>query len=316
MKFAKPISAASLAAEAGIRLIGDPHAMILGINEIHMVEEGDLTFVDHPKYYSKALNSKADFILINKEDVQVPEGKTIFVCEDPFSIYNGLTRKHAPFLPSSQLLYPDTQIGEGTIIQPGAFVAKEVSIGRDCIIHANVSILQGTRIGDRVIIQSGSVIGSDAFYYKRRPDHYEKMHSCGRVIIHDDVEIGASCTIDRGVSGDTVLGKGTKLDNQVHIGHDTIVGKNVLIAAQCGIAGVTIIEDEVILWGQVGVNKDLVIGKGAVILGQSGVTKSLQGGKTYFGTPAAEVRQRMKEIAWWKEIPVLMKELKMLKSRF
>jgi UDP-3-O-[3-hydroxymyristoyl] glucosamine N-acyltransferase len=314
MKFTKPFSAASLSAETGAQLVGNPNGVILGINEIHMVEEGDLTFVDHPKYYAKALNSAASFILINKSDVEVPAGKTIFVCDDPFAIYNALTRKYAPFIPAQNLIDPNSRIGQGSIIQPGAFVASDVVIGRDCIIHANASIQSGVRIGDRVIIQSGAVVGSDAFYYKRRPAFYEKMHSCGRVIIHDDVEIGASCTIDKGVSGDTIIGQGTKLDNQVHIGHDTVIGRNVLIAAQCGIAGVTVIEDEVILWGQVGVNKDLVIGKAAIVLGQSGVTKSLPGGKTYFGTPAAEVRQRMKEIAWWKEIPNLIKEIRDLKS--
>lgn len=315
MKFAKPFSAAELASATGIQLLGDPHAMIMGINEIHMVENGDITFVDHPKYYEKALNSAASFILINKSEVQIPEGKTIFVCPDPFSVYNALTRKYAPFVPSNQLVDPSANIGEGSVIQPGAFIAPGVVIGKDCLIHANVSLMPGVQIGNRVIIQSGSVIGSDAFYYKRRPSHYEKMHSCGRVIIHDDVEIGAACTIDRGVSGDTIIGTGTKLDNQVHVGHDTVIGRNVLIAAQCGIAGVTVIEDEVILWGQVGVNKDLVIGKGAVVLGQSGVTKSISGGKTYFGTPAAEARQRMKEMAWWKEIPQLLADLKVLKNK-
>ena len=123
------------------------------------------------------------------------------------------------------------------------------------------------------------------------------MVSCGRVIIGNKVEIGASCTIDKGVSGDTIIGEGTKMDNQVHVGHDTVIGKNCLFAAQVGIAGVVTIEDDVILWGQVGVQKDLTIGKGAVVLGQSGIPKSLEGGKTYFGVPAGEAREKYKEIA-------------------
>jgi UDP-3-O-[3-hydroxymyristoyl] glucosamine N-acyltransferase len=314
MKFVQPFNAGALAAEFSLELMGDAGAMITGINEIHMVTEGDLTFVDHPKYYQKALHSAASFVLINKKEVEVPPGKTIFVCADPFSVYNAITKKYAPFKASSQTIASDAIIGEGTVIQPGAFVGPGVVIGRDCVIHSNVSIQSGVIIGDRVVVQANSVIGSDAFYYKRRPEFFERMHSCGRVLIHDEVEIGASCTIDKGVSGDTVLGAGTKIDNHVHIGHDTVIGKNVLIAAQCGIAGVSVIEDEVILWGQVGVNKDLVIGKGAIVLGQSGVTKSLAGGKTYFGTPAAEVRQRMKEIAWWKEIPALMEEIKSIRN--
>ena len=161
-------------------------------------------------------------------------------------------------------------------------------------------------IGDNVVIQSGTVIGSDAFYYNKKTNrdiHYKRMTSCGRVVIKDDVEIGAGCTIDRGVTGDTVIGEGTKMDNHVHIGHDTVVGKNCLFAAQVGIAGAAMIEDEVILWGQVGISKTLTVGKGAVINAQSGVPSSLPGGKAYFGSPAGEARGKMKEIAWVKRIP-------------
>jgi UDP-3-O-[3-hydroxymyristoyl] glucosamine N-acyltransferase len=135
------------------------------------------------------------------------------------------------------------------------------------------------------------------------------MVSCGRVIIEDDVEIGALCTIDKGVSGDTTIGAGTKFDNHIHIGHDTVIGKNCLFAAQVGVAGVVKIEDDVILWGQVGVQKDLVIGKGAVVLGQSGIGKSLEGGVTYFGSPVREAREKMKEIAMMKRLPEIIRLL-------
>lgn len=140
------------------------------------------------------------------------------------------------------------------------------------------------------------------------------MTSCGRVVIKDFVEIGAGCTIDRGVTGDTVIGEGTKIDNQVHIGHDTVVGRNCLFAAQVGIAGAVVIEDEVILWGQVGISKTLTIGKGAVINAQSGVPSSLDGGKIYFGTPALEARTKVKELAWIKRIPEMWDKLKALSS--
>jgi UDP-3-O-[3-hydroxymyristoyl] glucosamine N-acyltransferase len=136
------------------------------------------------------------------------------------------------------------------------------------------------------------------------------MYSCGRAIIEDNVEIGSCCTIDRGVSGDTIIGKGSKLDNHIHIGHDTIIGEHCLFAAQVGIAGVATIEDNVILWGQVGVNKDLVIGKGTVVYAQSGVAKSLEAGKTYFGSPAIDAREKMKEIAFVKRITELIEMLK------
>jgi UDP-3-O-[3-hydroxymyristoyl] glucosamine N-acyltransferase len=136
------------------------------------------------------------------------------------------------------------------------------------------------------------------------------MESCGRVVIEDDVELGACCTIDRGVSHDTVIGKGTKFDNQVHIGHDCIIGKNCLFAAQVGVAGATTIEDEVVLWGQVGVSKTLTIGKGAVVYAQSGVPSSLEGGKVYFGSPVSEAKEKIKELVWIKRIPELWDRLK------
>jgi UDP-3-O-[3-hydroxymyristoyl] glucosamine N-acyltransferase len=135
------------------------------------------------------------------------------------------------------------------------------------------------------------------------------MLSCGRVVIEDGVEIGAGCTIDRGVSADTLIGAGTKIDNLVHIGHDTVVGRNCLFAGQVGIAGATTIEDNVILWGQVGVSKTLTIGQGAIVNAQSGVKDSLEGGKAYFGSPVEEARQKVKELVWIKRIPELWEKV-------
>lgn len=309
MKFSSPQKLADLARLTSSRIIGDEQKLVLGINEIHKVEEGDITFVDHPKYYDKALQSAATFIIINKE-VKVPEGKALLFHEDPFSVYVGIVGHFRPFKPSSSSISPTAVIGAGTVIQPGAFIGNNVKIGSNCIIHSNVSIYDQTEIGNNVVIHSNSVLGADAFYFKRRPDHYDKMLSCGRVIIHDNVEIGACCTIDKGVSSDTIIGKGTKLDNQVHVGHDTVIGKNCLFAAQVGIAGVVTIEDDVILWGQVGVQKDLTIGKGAVVLGQSGIPKSLEGGKTYFGSPTQDAREKMKELAMVKQLPELLEKLR------
>jgi UDP-3-O-[3-hydroxymyristoyl] glucosamine N-acyltransferase len=281
--------------------LGLPDFKITGINEIHMVEKGDITFVDHPKYYDKALQSKATTIIINKE-VPCPEGKTILLSDDPFRDYVYLCKHFRTFRAATKSISDSAKIGEGTIIQPGTFVGDEVVIGKNCLIHANVTIYDHTVIGDNVVIHAGTVLGADAFYFKKRPSGYDKMFSCGRVVIEDNVEIGALCSIDKGVSGDTRIGKGTKLDNQIHIGHDTVVGKNCLMAAQVGVAGVVVIEDDVTLWGQVGVQKDLTIGKGAVVLGQSGVGKTIEGNKTYFGSPVQDARHKMKEIAYLKRI--------------
>ena len=187
------------------------------------------------------------------------------------------------------------------------FIGNNVIIGDNCLIHANVAIYDNCIIGNNVTIHAGSVLGADAFYYKNRKEGFDKLLSGGTVIIEDFVDIGALCTIDRGVTGNTTLKEGTKIDNQVQIGHDTVIGKKCLIASQTGIAGCVIIEDEVTIWGQVGANSGITIGKGAIILGQTGVTKSLEGNKTYFGTPAEESRKKLKEMV---EIKQLIKKQK------
>ena len=278
------------------------------MNEIHMVEPGDIVFVDHPKYYDKALKSAATIVLINQE-VEAPKGKALLLSDDPFRDFNLLAQHFKPFRPTQLGVDPSAIIGEGTVIQQGAVVAQGVTIGKHCRIGPNVVLLEGTQIGDRVIIQANTVVGSDAFYYKKRPDGYDRLLSTGQVIIEDDVEIGASCTIDRGVSGATRLGKGTKLDNQVHLGHDVTVGQDCLFAAQVGVAGCTVIGHKVTLWGQVGVVSAIHIGDGAVVLGQAGVSKSLEGGKTYFGTPAEEARKKFRELASIRVLPEIIEHL-------
>ena len=281
--------------------VGDADFKITGINEIHVVETGDIVFVDHPKYYDKALNSKATTILINKV-VECPEGKALLISDDPFRDFNKLTKHFNPFISSKLSIAESAIIGQGTVIQPNVFIGNNVVIGKNCLIHPNVTIYDNAVIGNNVIIHANTVLGGDAFYYKNRPEGFDQLISGGRVVIKDHVDIGASCTIDKGVTGDTSIGEGTKIDNQVHVGHDTIIGKKCLIASQTGIAGCVIIEDEVTLWGQVGTNSGITIGKGAIILGQTGVTKSVTGGKTYFGTPISESREKLKELAYLKRL--------------
>ena len=296
MKFDKPYLLKEIAEFLNATYKGNDSHEITGINEIHMVEPGDITFVDFHKYYDKALKSKATTIIINK-NIDPPEGKALIISDDPFNDYVKIATRFRKFESATKFISDSAQIGEGTVIQPGAFIGNHVTIGKNSIIHANASIYDHSVIGDNVIIHSNTVIGADAFYYKRRPANYDKMESCGRTIIEDNVEIGAQCAIDKGVSGETIIGSGTKIDNFVQVGHDTHIGKNCLIGSHTAIAGVTIIEDEVIIWAKVVINKDIVIGKGAVILATSGADKSLPGGKVYFGSPALEARQKWREIA-------------------
>ncbi len=309
MKFPKPQTLETIANLIQSKFVGANDFPVLGMNEIHVVEPGDIVFVDHPKYYDKALNSAATIILINKE-VACPEGKALLVSDDPFRDFNKISNHFKPFVPATAVVSPSATIGEGTIIQPNAFIGNNVIIGANCVIHPNVAIYDNIIIGNNVIIHSGTVLGADAFYYKKRPEGFDQLLSCGSVVIEDDVTLGALCTIDRGVTANTTIGQGTKIDNQVHVGHDTVIGKKCLIASQTGIAGCVVIEDEVTLWGQVGITSGITIGKHAVIHAQSGVSKTLEGGNTYFGSPAEDSRDKFKQIANIKRIPEIINKLK------
>lgn len=300
MKFKQQQTLQQIATLLNVEFVGEASFPITGINEIHVVEKGDIVFVDHPKYYNKALNSKATTILINK-DVACPDGKSLLISDDPFRDFNKITKHFNPFIASKSVIAESAIIGEGSIIQPNAFIGENVVIGKNCIIHANVSINNDCILGDNVIVQSNSVLGSDAFYYKKRPEGYDRLISGGRVILEDDVEIGACCTIDRGVTGDTTLGAGTKIDNHVQIGHDTLIGKKCLIAALTAVAGCVVIEDEVTVWGQVGISSGISIETGTVLMAKTGVMKSLKKG-VYWGSPSQEYRKKMREIIHLKNI--------------
>ncbi|MDD3878298.1 MAG: LpxD N-terminal domain-containing protein [Bacteroidales bacterium] len=308
MKFIKPMTLREVASLIHSDFSGNPDFLVAGINEIHKVEKGDLTFVDHPKYYAKALNSAATTIIINKK-VDCPEGKALIFSDDPFSAYVSIVKKIRPFEMCTTPVSQKAIIGEGTIIQPGAFIGNNVIIGKNCIIHANVSIYDHSIIGNNVIIHSNTVIGGDAYYFKKRPDgHFDKLESCGRVIIEDNVEIGCLCTIDKGVSGDTIIGKGTKTDNHIQIGHDSVIGKNCLIGNGSMIAGVSVVEDDVLIWAGVAIQKDLVVGKGATILALSGVGKNVPPYKTFFGTPADDYFKKWRELAALRQLPNLLRK--------
>jgi UDP-3-O-[3-hydroxymyristoyl] glucosamine N-acyltransferase len=311
MQFPSPVSIQWLTEFIGAKTIGNVHGNATGINEIHKVEKGDLVFVDHPKYYEKCINSAADFIIINKE-VDCPNGKTLLIVDNPFEAYCKIVNHFRPFQPSSTAISTSAKIGEGSFIYPTSFIGNNVVIGKNCIIHPNVTIMDYCVLGDNVVIQSSTVIGSDAFYYNTKKDRefwYKKMPSCGRVVIENNVGIGSGCTIDRGVSHDTIIGAGTKFDNQIHIGHDTVVGKNCLFASGVIVAGVVTIKDGVTIWGGVIVNKTLTIGENAVLLGRTGVSSSIEGNKTYWGTPAQDASLVKRELIWIKRIPQIWEKV-------
>ncbi len=308
MKFAVPIPVRQLAEQFNAQIVGDDSLEATGINEIHKVEPGDIAFSDVKKYFDKTLQSAATVILLN-EPTECPPGKVILVVDQPFEVYDAIVRAHRPPAPLTTAQHPGASIHPTAIIEPGVVIADNVRIGAYTHICANAYIGEYSLIGDHVIIGPGAIIGPDAFYFKKLADgSFKKWRSGGRVVIENHVDIGAGCTIAKGVSGDTVIGEGSKLDCQIHIGHGAVIGKNCLFAAQVGIGGKTIVEDNVVLYGQVGIAQALHIGKGAVLLAKSGVSKSLEGGKTYFGIPADEVRSKYKELAALRQLPDMLKK--------
>ena len=302
MKFPHPIPVKEIAEKINAKIIGDKTLVATGINEIHKVEKGDIIFVDLKKYFEKSLKSAASIIILN-EKTKCPKGKALLVCDNPFEAYNGLVKEYRPFQPLTSNISESAEIDPSTILEPNVVVGHQVKIGKNCYIQANVTILDHTIIGDNVIIQSGTILGSDAFYYKKQKFGYEKFRSGGRVVVEDDVEIGSCCTICRGVSGDTVIGAGSKLDGQVHLGHGVVIGKNCMIAAQVGIGGKAIIGDWVTIYGQAGIAQRVKIGDKAIISAKAGVSKDLEGGKLYFGIPAAEARTTYRELAALRHLP-------------
>ncbi|WP_271856041.1 UDP-3-O-(3-hydroxymyristoyl)glucosamine N-acyltransferase [Patiriisocius marinus] len=311
MKFLKAQTLQDIATILACDFVGDANFPVLGMNEIHVVTPGDIVFVDHPKYYDKALASAATIVLINKK-VDCPEGKALLISEEPFSDFNKLTNHFNPFKRATSVVADSAVIGKNTVIQPNAFVGNNVTIGDDCLIHSNVVIYDNTVIGNGCTIHSGTILGADAFYYKNRPEKFDKLISGGNVVLEDNVDLGALCTIDKGVTASTTIGEGTKIDNQVHVGHDTVIGKRCLIASQVGIAGCVVIEDFVTIWGQAGITSGVTIGEKAIISAQSGVSKSLPGYKSYFGSPADEFRKKYKELASIRLIPGIIDKLENL----
>jgi UDP-3-O-[3-hydroxymyristoyl] glucosamine N-acyltransferase len=303
-----PTSLKDIAKIISARYIGNDDHLIHGFNEIHRVEAGDVVFVDHPKYYDKALGSAATTIIINKE-VDCPSGKALIICEEPFTAFNTLTTHFMPRSHSTVNVSSTAKIGKNVTLMPGCFIGNNVSIGDNCVLSPNVIIYDNCIIGNNVTIQANTTIGSDAFYFKKREKGFEQLQTVGRLVIGDNVHIGANCTIDKGVTGDTSIGKGTILDNQVHVGHDVIIGEMCLFAAQVGIAGACTIGNNVTMWGQVGISSGLTIEDGATILAQSGLGENVKAGMTYFGTPAGIAKEKMKEIFALKQLPEFLNKI-------
>ncbi len=305
MRFTSPKYIEDIAAVLQRDFQGPAKHTVNGLSEINQAETGDLIFVDHPKYYNKALASKANTIIIN-EQIERPDGKALILSEKPFEDYNSLCK----------IFFPKITLGsnKNQKIASSAIIAENVSLGNNIKIGAHTRILPGAvimdnvDIKDHVIIGPNAVIGHNAFYYNTKNSKHTLMNTIGGVKIESHVEIGAASTIDAGVSSNTIIGEGTKIDNLVQIGHDTVIGMNCIIASGAGIAGCVTIKNNVSIWGQVGCASKVTINDNVIVLGQSGISKDLEEGKTYFGTPCVEAKQKFRELAALRNLPKLFKK--------
>ena len=309
------------------RLQGDGKVEVEGVASIGSASKHDLVFVEEEKYLARALQSGAGAVIAG-EFAAAASGKPLLISRHPKLTFARAARflrdgncegndagvHPTAVVHSSARLAPgvvvaeygvigaNAEIGESTRIGAGCSIAHGVKVGRDCEIYPKVTFYAGTTLGDRVIVHAGAVLGSDGFGYVRDPKsgRYEKFPQVGRLVIEDDVEIGANTTIDRGALDETRIGQGTKIDNLVHIGHNCRLGQNVVIAAQTGLSGSIVIENEVVLGGQVGIGEHARIEEGVMLGGQGGVlpNKVLRGrGVAFWGTPAQPVREYLKQLA-------------------
>ena len=316
----------SLAGIAQGRVIGNPQTKLERVASLASAKAGDLVFVEEEKNLSQALESNASAVIAGEFAAAIKTSKPLLIAANPrlafahaaaelhpaqrtnpgihssATVHRSARLHRSVSVGASAVIAEGVEIGESSNIGAGAFVGRNVKIGKHCKIAANVSIYEGTTIGDRAIVHAGAVLGSDGFGYvrDRKSGHYEKFPQVGRLVIEDDVEIGANTTIDRGALDETRIHRGAKIDNLVHIGHNCQIGEDVVIAAQTGLSGSIVIERGVVLGGQVGIGEHARIGEGVLLGGQGGVlpNKVLRGkGVAFWGTPAQPLRAYLKQLA-------------------
>lgn len=317
------LTAANIAKAVNGQLEGNPEASIRSAAGLLEATENDLSFFHNPKYIDLLAKTRAPIVLIPQKTngLTLPEGKALIRVANPqwafaqvLSLIDKARTHHPQGVHPKAHVESTAKIGNGTIIYPGCFIGHNVKIGDNCLIYANVVLREDTEIGNRVIIQPGAVLGSDGYGFATLEGKHHKIPQIGKVVIEDDVEIGANVTIDRATTGETRVGAGTKIDNLVHIAHNVQIGQNCLIVAQVGISGSTQIGKNVTLAGQVGVVGHLKIGDGAVVAAQSGVMNNVEAGEVLFGSPARQHRLALKLQALYGKLPELYETLKELKK--
>ncbi len=320
------MTAQQIAEAVGASVIGDGSCEVKHLRSVASADEKSLVFVEDAKWLAEALESRAAVIVTGEFAASSTSAKTFLISDQPklaFARAGALLHPrekdrsgiHSTAIVDSSaklengvsispntVVGPGVAIGERTTIGPNCVIGSGVRIGAHCTVKSNVTIYPRTELGDHVIVHSGAVLGSDGFGYvrDRKTGKYEKFPQIGRLVIGNDVEIGANSTIDRGALDETVIADGVKIDNLVHIGHNVSVGKNVVIAAQTGVSGSAAIEDNVVVAGQVGIADHVRIEEGAILGAQCGIpsNKVIRGkGILFWGTPARPIREYLKELA-------------------
>jgi len=315
-----------LAGKLSCRLMGDGNIAVTTVSSLQSASAESLVFVEDLKHLDAALDSSAAAVIAGEFSAKATTSKPLLIAAQPRLVFARAAKiLHAPaacargihpsaIVSASQIggnvdigpraiVGEQVRIGNDSTIGAGAIIGDGVEIGAHCRIDANVTIYSGTKLGNRVVVQSGAVLGSDGFGYVRdeRTGRYEQFPQVGRLVIEDDVEIGANSTVDRGALDETRIGRGTKIDNLVHVGHNVQIGEDVVIAAQTGLSGSAVVEDDVIIGGQVGIADHVRIAEGAILGAQSGIpTKKVIRGKgvVFWGTPARPIREYLKELAF------------------
>ena len=316
------------------KVLGNSAIEITKVSEIQNAKPGSITFLSN-KMYSKYLSTtKASAIFVS--NVDLINGKNGILVEDPqLAIAKTLLMFFPENSPSGEIhpnsvidssvkiganvtieagvvIEADVEIGDGVFIGANVFIGNRSKIGNDCKIFQSVVIYNSSIIGDRTIVNASTVIGCDGFGFVPFEGHHFKIPQTGKVIVGDDVEIGANVVIDRATIGETVIGNMTKIDNLVHVGHNVKIGKACLITAQVGIAGSTTIGDSCQIGGQSGIAPHVEVGPNSIIAGKSGVTKSLIGNQMYAGFPARPIRDQHKRDAVYSEVLIMKKKVEQL----
>ena len=327
-----------LAQYVGGRVRGDENVKIKSAATLGRAGEGDISFLSNEKYEKQLLTTRASAVIVGNDTV--PATVPLLVADDPYYAFMQIMvllhghRKHKRIGISSRAVISDkakvgvdchihefatisdgAKVGNGCVIYPGVFIGENVQVGNDCILYPNAVIYEGCRIGNRVIINSNAAIGEDGFGFATHNGIHHKIPQIGSVVIEDDVEIGASCGIERGTLNDTIIGQGSKLGDLVAIGHGTKVGPHCLLVAQVGIAGSTSLGNHCILGGQAGLVGHITIGNNVAIGAQAGVINNVGDGKVVLGAPAIEANQAKRAYALIQNLPEMRQNIRDLQEQ-